>query len=319
MKYHISITKREIITAFFLIIGSIFLFKGIHSYYKMNHALSLDTLDEHLLKEGTYVTGDIDAYIGQKVYGSNRFSGVSQTLITFGKTYDFYTIPVGQNSYITIMAYGDLPDQLETFENGHGDNIYFEGIIVEPPINLNLKWYTDVDGFDTEKLIESFVIKEADFDRNKNLIYGGVILLAIAVLLLFSSGGIKSFVMEEVDTAKPVYNSYAKNVYSKDYELQAEKKQLETLERRLKSAKRSAVLCLVLLLTGIYIVYSAYLLEGKLFGVFLLIISVRGIWKYFINSDNTLAKSLAKRFTLKSLSVQIEEHKNNIKRLEEDR
>lgn len=93
--------------------------------------------------------------------------------------------------------------------------------------------------------------------------------------------------------------------------------QLETLERRLKSAKRNAVLCLALLVAGIYIVYSAYLLEIKLSGVLLLLISIRGIWNYFINSANTLAKSLVRRFTLKSISIQIEEHKNKINKLEE--
>ena len=92
---------------------------------------------------------------------------------------------------------------------------------------------------------------------------------------------------------------------------------METLERRLNSAKRSAVLCLVLLLVGIYIVYSAYLLEGKLFGVLLILIAVKGIWNYFINSDNALAKSMVRRFSLKSISIQIDEHKQNIETLEE--
>ncbi|MDE6749830.1 MAG: hypothetical protein K2K21_12330 [Lachnospiraceae bacterium] len=318
MKYHVSISKREIITAVILIIGLLLLIKGTHSNYQMNHALRLDNLDEHELKNGTYVTGDIDAYIGQIMYGSGKFSGVSQSLTASGKTYNFYTIPVGQKSYICIMAYSkSLLDQLEAFENGYGKNVYFEGIIVEPPTELNHAWYTHVEGFDTGTLIDSFVIKEVNFNRNKDLIYCSIILLAIAALLFFSSGGIKNFIMEETDNTRTVYNNYAK-VYNKDHELQAEKMQLETLERRLKSAKRNAILCLALFFIGIYIVYSAYLLESKLFGILLMLISVRGIWIYFINSSNTLAKSLVKRFTSESLSIQIEEHKNNIKRLEDN-
>lgn len=317
MKFHISISKREIITAIIFIIGLILLFKGINSYYKINHALSLDSLDEYELKNGTYVTGDIDTYIGQIMYGSGKFSGVGQSLTTSGKNYNFYTIPVGQKSYICIMAYSkSLLGQLEAFENGYGENAYFEGIIVETPTELNHAWYTHIEGFDTGALIDSFVIKEVNFNRNKDLIYSGVILLTIAALMFFSSGGIKNFIMEKADNTRPVYNNYAK-VSNKDYELQAEKMQLDTLERRLKSAKRNAVLCLALLLISIYIVYSAYLLESKLFGVLLLIISVRGIWNYFINSSNALAKFLVRKFTLKSLSIQIEEHKNNIKSPEE--
>lgn len=317
MKYHISISRREIITAIILIIGLLLLFKGIHSYYKMNHALHLDDLNEHALRSGACVTGDINTYIGKTMYGSGKFSGISVSYTTSGKTYNFYTIPVGKKSYICIMVYSrSLLKQLETFENGYGENVYFEGIIVEPLTELNYEWYATVEDFDTENLIDSFVIKEVNFDRNKDLVYGGIILLAIAVLLFFSAGGFKNLIMEEAVHTRPVYNNYAK-VYNGDYELLAEKMQLETLERRLKSAKRNAVLCLALLLTGIYIVYSAWLLEARLFGVLLLLISVRGVWNYFINSSNTLAKSLVRKFTLKSLSIQIEEHENNIKRLEE--
>lgn len=323
MKYHVSITKREIFTAVLLLIGLVLLFRGIHSYNKSSHALNLEKLNEQTLKDGAYVIGDIDTYIGQKMYGSNKFSGVSQVFITSGKTYHFYTIPFGQDSYICIMAYSrPLLSQLEAFENGHGEDVYFEGLIVEPPADLNYNWYTHVEDFDTEDLIDSFVISETDFERNKDInkhtIYAGVLLLAIAALSFFSAGGIKNFVIKEgvSENAEPVHNNYAKS-YNGNNELLTEKMQLQILEQRLKSIKRAALLCLMLLLIGIYIVYSAYLLEIKVFGILLILISVRGIWNYFINSANTLAKSLVKIFTLRSLSVQIEEHKKKIEELEE--
>ena len=317
MKYHVSITKREILITILLIIGLTLLFRGIHSYYKSNHALNLENLDEQRLKDGDYVIGNIDTYIGQIMYGSNRFDGVSQVHLTSGRAYNFYTVPVGKDSYICIMAYGkSLLSQLKAFENGHGDGVYFEGVIVEPPTDLNYNWYAYVEGFDTRDLIDSYVIKEAHFDRNKYIVYIGVLLLFIAALLFFSAGGFKNFVMEETENTVPVYNKYAK-IYNKNNELLAEQMQLETLERRLLSIKRSAILCLVLLLIGIYIVYSAYLWEIKGVGVLLTLISVKGIWKYFINSANTIAKSMVNRFTLKSLSIQIEEHQKNIEKLKE--
>lgn len=317
MKYHVSITKREIFTAILLMIGLILLFRGIHSYYKIHHALNLENLSEQRLKDGDYVIGNIDTYIGQIMYGSNRFDGVSQVHLTSGKAYNFYTIPVGKNSYMCIMVYGkSLLSQLKAFENGHGEEIHFEGIIVEPPTDINYAWYAYVEGFDTKNLIDSYVIKEAHFDRNKYIVYVGVLFLFIAALLFFSAGGLKNFVMEETENTRLVYNNYAK-IYNRNNELLAEQMQLETLERRFLSIKRNAVLCLVLLLLGIYIVYSAYLWEIKGIGVLLILISVKGIWNYFINSANGIAKSLVKRFTLKSLSIQIEEHKKNIEKLEE--
>ena len=317
MKYHVSISKREIFTAILLVIGLVLLFRGIHSSYKIHHALSLEDLNEQTLKNRDYVAGTIDNYIGQIMYGSNRFDGVSQTLITSGRAYNFYTIPTGQNSYICIMAYGEsILSQLKAFENGHGEAVYFEGIIIEPPTDLNYNWYANVEGFNTEDLIDSFVIKETNFDGNKYVIYIGALLLVTAALMFFSAGGIKNFVMEETENTKSVYNNYAK-IYNRDNELQAEKMQLETLEQRLNSAKRTAVLCSILLLIGIYIICSAYLLEGKLFGVLIVLIAVRGIWNYFINSGSALAKSLVRRFTLKSISIQIEEHRQNIEKLQE--
>ena len=316
MKYHLSITKREILTVIIFIMGLIFLCKGINSYFKYEHALILENLEEGKLKKGRYVTGNIDSYIGQIMYGSGKFYGVSQGYITFGKTYEFYTIPVAHNSYIELMISDEsVTESLDAFENGHGEGVYFEGVIVEPPVEPNYAWYSKVENFNTDDLITSYVVKEANLKR-KNTAYIGVLLLVLAALLFFDAGGLKNIVSEDIEHTGPVANVYAK-VYSKDNELLAEKKQLEMLERRLKSAKRNAILCLLLLLIGIYIVYSAYLLEGKLFGVLLLLISVRGIWRYFINSSSTLAKSLVRRFTLKSISLQIEEHRQNIEKLEE--
>lgn len=207
MKYHVFIGKREILTAIIFIVGLIILFNGIHSTYKYNHALNLNTLEESELKKGAYVTGSIDSYVGKNLYGSNKFSGISVTFLTSGRAYDIYTIPIGQNSYICIMAYSKaLLEQLEAFENGHGENAYFTGEIIVPQLDLNLEWHASIDGFHIEELINSYVIKEINPERNKRIIYVGVLLSAVAVLLFFSAGGIKNIVMEETDKTRPAYN-----------------------------------------------------------------------------------------------------------------
>lgn len=134
----------------------------------------------------------------------------------------------------------------------------------------------------------------------------------MAILRFLSAGGMKNFVMEETEDEKPVYNNYAK-IYNNDYELQAEQMQLRTLERRLHSVKRNAILCVPLLLAGFYIIYRVSLL----FGILFIVISIRGIWNCFINSTNTAATALARKCNLKSLSVEIEEHKRNMEKLAE--
>lgn len=314
MKYHVFITKKEILTGLLFIVGLFLFFHGIHSAYQCNHALDLNTLEERELREGVCVSGNIDTYIVKHFPENNKFHGVGQSYLTLsGQSYDFYTIPVGKKSYICILANSkSLKEQLEAFEGGHGENVYFEGEVIKPFTELNWRWYNSIEGFRTEDLIGSFVIKETHFKRNKDIIYIGVLLLALAVLRFRSAGGMKNFVMEETEDEKPVYNNYAK-IYSSDYELQAEQMQLRTLERRMHSVKRNAILCVPLLLAGFYILYRVSLL----FGILFIIIAIKGIWKGFTNSTNTVAKALVRKCNLKSLSVEIEEHERNMEKLAE--
>lgn len=44
MKYHVFITKKEILTGILFIAGLLFLFHGVHSAYKCNQALDLNDL-----------------------------------------------------------------------------------------------------------------------------------------------------------------------------------------------------------------------------------------------------------------------------------
>ncbi len=325
MKYRVFVTEKEILTAILFIVGMIFLGKGLHAAYQYHNALDLNTVQEYELKEGAYVTGNIDSYIGQYMYGSNKFSGMSQGYLNvFGKSYDFYTVPVGKESYICIMAHSkSLTSQLEAFKDGHGEAILFEGKIIEPPVDINLAWYQSMDGFRMESLITSLVIVEKDFGKIKDTIYIGILLLAVAMIRFFSAGGLKNIVMEESEDEKPVtqksgyrYDGKQHNTkqrYNSDYELQAEQMRLDTLERRLHELKRSALLGIPLLPAGCYILYRFSLL----FGILLIIISIKSIWRYFINSANTVAKFLVRECNLKSLSVQIKECEENIETLNE--
>ena len=314
MKYHVSITKSEILTGILFIVGVLLFFHGVHSAYKCTRALDLNTLEERELREGVCVSGNIDTYVVKHFPENNKFHGVGQSYLTLsGQSYDFYTIPVGKKSYICILANSkSLKEQLEAFEGGHGENVWFEGEVIKPFTELNWRWYDSIEGFHTENLIGSFVIKEINFKRNRDIIYIGVLLLAVAILRFLSAGGMNNFVMEETEDEKPVYNNYAK-IYNNDYELQAEQMQLRTLERRLHSVKRNAILCVPLLLAGFYIIYRVSLL----FGILFIVISIRGIWNCFINSTNTAATALARKCNLKSLSVEIEEHKRNMEKLAE--
>lgn len=213
MTYNVSITKRIVLTAIIFIIGLIFLCIGISSYNKYNHALHLETLDEQMLKKGKYVIGNIDTYIEGITYGSNKYNGVNDIYLTARKTYDYYIVPIEQDSYVALLISDEsVKEQLDAFEGGHGENVYFEGIVIEPPTELNYEWDESAEDFDPENLVDSFVIKEAKL-KKKNATYLGILLLIVSVFVFFITGGGKDFVTVETDQTD--YDLYV-NTLNKD-------------------------------------------------------------------------------------------------------
>ena len=211
MKYNVSISKRIVITAIIFIIGLIFLCIGISSYIKYNHALHLETLDEQTLKKGKDVVGNIDAYIEGITYG--KYNGVSEIHLTARKTYDYYIVPIEQESYIALMISDEsVKEQLDAFEGGHGEDVYFEGIVIESPTELNYEWDEFAEDFHPENLVDSFVIKESKL-KKKNETYLGILLLIVSVFVFLITGATKDFVTVETDQTD--YSLYV-NTLNKD-------------------------------------------------------------------------------------------------------
>lgn len=327
MHINISISKRIIINIIVFVIGLTLLCNGINSYYKSKHAVQLENLSESICKNGVYVKGNIDSYVGFKLMGSNKFSGVSATLLslTSVKSWDFYTIPIAQGSYIRIMtADKSTIDKLQNFEDGKGEGIYFEGKIIASPVSFPLKWYSHIEGFKANDVVSPYVIKEIKFDNAKNIIYIGFLFLAFSALLFFDAGGIKSVISKETeDENKAVWknNNYA-NSYNKSNELLMEKYQLQLLEKRLAALRNRAILGFLMLVMGIYIIFEFYLVAAFhswiviLTGISLIISSIKRIWKYFINSNNAAAVFLIRKFNMESISLKIEQCRRNMEELE---
>lgn len=319
MRTHISITKRNIFTLILFLLGLYCLYRGIYSDYKYKHAIPLETLHEQSCTEGAYVVGYIDSYLGMKVYGSNHFSGVSQTFLSMAESWDFYTVPVAEDSYIQIMLSDkSTRSALDEFTEGKGDGVYFEGEIIKPVIDANLNWYASLEDFDMNTLIQSFVIRETNLEKKTDAAYLGIILLMVSLLLFIAAGGINSLVIKEAIDDKPDRTAYEfARSYNKQNELIAEMNNLETLENRLASFKKSCLFGIPILGIGVYILNQAYLLEAKFIGILLILWAVRKIWRYFINSTNALSVFLAEKCSLNTLALQIRQCEKNIELLKE--
>lgn len=319
MRTNISISKRIVFNIIIFVIGLVLLLGGVKSYYKYKHAIPIKNLNEWDCKEGKYVIGNINEYVVKKMAGTDKYAGISSTLLTLtGKAYDFYTIPIAQNSYIRIMmSDNSILDKLKNFTVGKGEGVYFEGEIINSPIEISLKWYDGIEGFNTENLVKSYVIKEINIKSKKDLTYIGLLLVIFSVLLFYSSGGINSVITKEndIDDLKSKNNDYA-NSYNKSNELLLEKNKLQLFEKRLSELKKKCFVSFIILVLGVYIVIRFHFFEIILIGILLILYSLKCIWRYFINSGSELALWIVRKFGMESVSVKIEECRINVWEIE---
>ena len=214
MKYNVSFTKRIILTAIIFIIGLIFLSMGMRSYYKYDNALHLETLNRQDLKIGKYIVGNIDTYIDGIQYENNIYHDVNQVHMTGWTTYDYYAVPIEEEAYITLLISDEsVKAQLDTYEDGHGEAVYFEGIIIEPSRQLNYELDETIKNFDPENFIDTFAIQETKLNYKNSMIWG-ILLLVFSILLFFISGGRSSFISVEKDETD--YSIYENTLHKDD-------------------------------------------------------------------------------------------------------
>lgn len=214
MKYNVSFTKRIILTVIIFIIGVIFLSVGLRSYYKYSHALHLETLNREDLTIGKYIVGNIDTYIEGIQYENNIYHDINQVHRTGWKTYDYYAMPIEEDAYITLLiADESAKAQLDAYEDGHGEAVYFEGIIIEPSKQLNYELDETIEDFDPENFIDSFAIQETKLNYKNSMIWG-ILLLVFSIFLYFISGGSNSFISVEKDETD--YSIYVNTLHKDD-------------------------------------------------------------------------------------------------------
>lgn len=199
----IKIQKELIFFIVLLLSGIYCLFHGLCLLHKEKNALPLETLHKEDCTAGQFVTGNINSYIGKIISNSKDgyFSGASGTYLTFGKEYEFYTIPIKDNYYIRIMISDkNMIESLENFSYGKGNDIYFEGKIIKSPDELTYEWYEDVAEFKTagkDVIISEYVIIETDIKKLEKIIYPGIFFLILSLVQFYFMGGLSRFVVAE--------------------------------------------------------------------------------------------------------------------------
>lgn len=279
----IQLSKEVIIFLISLVIGIFCVACGIHSLVKEKRVMDFASIDVGTCVQGEYVSGNIDSYVVKNLVdlGDGRPSGISVVLLTGGREYSFYTIPIKDNQYIRIMVSDpNKVEELEKLYRGRESGILFEGEIVKAPVAVNDKWYEDIMGtenFDVSDIIADYVVRETDFKNKRSWFYAGVVLLLYACLQFLTIGGLNGLITkEDVEEPWPVFPPYAKS-YNEDNERLLEQTDLEILNRR-KQARKISFLCrLAIAVAGVFIVIWNYYWEIKAVGILLVVMSVKGM------------------------------------------
>ena len=318
MKVSYEIPKSTVVATLLFVVGAFLLAGGFGIFYRCRHASALTELGREGCREGSYVSGEIDACLTKKVpfAAFDKYSGESGVFMTGGKSYRFYTVPVADGGYIQIMIWKkETVEAVGELIEGERETVPFVGVIAEQPQTSILGWYEDIPGFRTDALIQEYVLREIDRTGAKNRMIIGGIVLFLAVLLYWQSGGVGKRVLEPERFDK--IERYYAGSYNKENELELERKRMRRYLGQKKSLKRWCIAGVVCLILGIWLTVTSHYFEGKLAGVLLVLFALKKIKEWLIHSGLTISVKLAGLFEKRTLQDDIEDCELRIAILED--
>lgn len=196
-KKTIELSKWHIAAFILLGIGMLFLLGGISALIQFREALNLSRLDTEDLRSGKYVKGEIRRYAGKKSELVDVFLGVSGSY-GYGFTfYDAYTIPVENGKFVEVLIKDEeLLDQMEAYDNGIGNGVFFVGRVEKPRYRYNYDFWKDSSVFASvddakERICNKYVIRQTHSEGIRYRIYAGLSLVLTACIIIKGCGGVK--------------------------------------------------------------------------------------------------------------------------------
>lgn len=324
MKTTIQISKNLVLFLLFLITGSISIFCGMISLHKEKSALDIGVLNKEDCTKGVYVKGYINSCITKNIInlGDGTISGISQVLIDGMTEYGFVTIPIKDNRYICVML--SDKESIKKLENVNSEvpmEIYIEGEIIKSPIDVNYKWYEDVNeiaAFDINNIIPNYVIKQVNYEDRNNWVYFGMVLIFCSFLTFKTMGGMMGIVEKE-NRVEPRVTNIIHSSYNTRNEIIIQKKHLEDLKEKNRKLKISAIYKSLILLLGIFIIKDNFYWEIKLIGIVISVLCLKGILKYVLNLGWKSTDWVLKLFGYESISSRIDRCEETIDFLEKNK
>ena len=184
------LSRNFILYAVAFLIGIVMAAGNAVELWRYTTAYELQNPDAVSLKPGSFVRCDITQYLVRPVgpYHKDQYTGVSEVFITFSKDYETYSVPMGGNGYIRVMAgEEEIKKQLLAFQQGKGEKVSFVGKIVRADAP-DPDWYKEVKGFRMDELVQDRVVKQVNVRKYINFLSTGVGLIALGMIGILKKG-----------------------------------------------------------------------------------------------------------------------------------
>ena len=280
------------------------------------HPTKLNESNVRKLRENRYVELTVDRIL----MGENGYPISGSYLSPMGTGENTcYTVAVGENTYIEV-SFGEKESLqlLKGFTGGTGTGFIVRGRVSKVAINPN-PYRGSIPGFDLENLIADKRILEASENSvggyfKIRLLFAGVILV-VAGLLCFTEIGIYPVDEPLFEETKQYKKLLAQRNYNLEGDLEQAKNRKEELRQKQGKNKKWIWIGIVMALFGgrTYLYLSLHYAEigGSPWIILLMLVlffwGIRTFWRAMLNSRWPPALTIATKFTLNTIPVQIEE------------
>lgn len=315
MRLSIEINRSLIFALILLAFGGILTAKSGHALYQYNHPLDFCEETFAFPTMGGYVLAKLSDCVTQPLQGTGDASlyAVSEEFDTGLYVYDTYTYPVGEHYIRVLISDRDTKKILNGAVNEPNLIVPVMCTVSAPLSDLNRAWYHNIPDFDTSRVYQTFVLKQTNDRGIRNRLYLGILLAAAGIALAFRSGGIRH--IEDFSASKDYFREY-RHSHNKVNELHKERAILKEYLKRQYNKRFWALGGLGCILVGTLFCLTAQNLLFMAVGAFLTLFGMQEIWGAFINSNLSLAVSLADMLKLDTLHRRIEDTIAKIEALE---